>query len=107
MLGMVAPTSDAVFASAAEPPTEAAGWERVEASAAVLAVSAELLKLPAAAVDRGEWVKYCDALVAAAKATSQAAKQHDAQQVSDLGNQVYETCEGCHMKYFAGRASTQ
>lgn len=107
MLGMVAPTSDVVFGIAVEAPKDAAGWEKIEANAAVLTLSTELLELPPVAVDRGEWLKYCETLARGAAAISQAARQHDAQRVTDLGNQIYETCEGCHMKYFTARAGTQ
>ncbi len=107
MLGITTPTSDAVFHVAVEAPSDPAGWERVEASAAVLAASADLLKQTSTASDTSDWMKFCDALVTVATATSQAAKLRYPQQVTELGNQVYETCEGCHMKYFAQRAETQ
>lgn len=107
MLGMTVPTSDAVFQVAVEPPQDPLGWERLEANAAVLALSAALLKQPSLAVDGGEWVEYSDALIAAAQATSQAARQQDAELVSDLGNEIYEVCAGCHMKYFAASGLTQ
>ena len=99
MLGMVEPTSNAVFAAQGEPPTDDAGWERVEANALVLAEAGVLLTQTVRRVDDGEWLTHAHELTDRAKAAATAAHAHDADKFGAVADEVYTTCESCHTKY--------
>jgi hypothetical protein len=103
MLGITAPTSDVVFGVGAKAPESDAEWEKVQASALSLAESAAMLKTGTRAVDQQEWVKHCDDLISTAKAAAAAAGEKNVDKVLDLGNGIYEVCDGCHKKYMAAR----
>ncbi len=104
MLAMTIPSSDVIFQVGTAAPKDDAEWERVQAHTAVLAESANLLKLPPRAVDTAEWASFSSALIASAKVARQAAEKHDVEAVLEAGNKIYEACEGCHKKYMAARA---
>ncbi len=99
MLGIVAPTSDVIFKVPSQAPKTDAEWVAVQNSALMLAESGNLLLLPGRAKDNGEWAKDALALVEAGSQAYKAANAKDADAVSDAGNKVYDTCEGCHTKY--------
>ena len=103
MLGMTAPTSDVLFQIAEKPPADDAAWEKVQASAVSLAESANLLRIGARRIDTQDWEKYIQALISSAQVAAQAAQEKNADKVLDAGNQIYETCDGCHQKYMAAR----
>jgi hypothetical protein len=104
MLGLTIPASDVVFQVGAAAPTDDAGWEKVQANAAMLAESANLLLTPPRAIDAPEWTGFAKTLIAASKTALQAAQAHDVDKVLEAGNQIYEVCDGCHRKYMAARA---
>jgi len=103
MLGITAPTSDVVFQVGAKAPESDAEWEKVQASALSLAESALLLRSGPRAVDQQEWLKHCDDLISTAKAAAAAAGEKDVDKVLDVGNSIYEVCDGCHRRYMAAR----
>ena len=103
MLGITAPTSDVLFQIGEKPPADDAAWEKVQASALSLAESANLLRIGTRRVDTQEWEKYIQALISSAQVAAQAAQEKNADKVLDAGNQIYETCDGCHQKYMAAR----
>jgi hypothetical protein len=72
-----------------------------------LAESGNLLLIGNRAVDQNDWAKWARALATSAVAAGQAALAHDVDKLADAGNAVYETCDGCHMKYMAARADEQ
>ena len=104
MLGMTIPSSDVIFQVGSAAPKDDAEWEKVQAHAAVLAESANLLMLPPRAVDAAEWTNFSKALIASASVAQQAAQVRDVDKVLEAGNQIYEVCDGCHKKYMAARA---
>jgi len=104
MLAMTIPSSDVIFQVGNAAPKDDAEWEKVQANAAVLAESANLLMLAPRAVDSAEWANFSKALITSAKAARQAAQARDVDKVLEAGNQVYEVCDGCHKKYMAARA---
>lgn len=103
MLGITAPTSDAVFQVGAKAPESDAEWEKVQASALSLAESAALLMTGPRAVDQQEWLKHCNDLISTSKAAAAAAGEKNVDKVLDIGNSIYEVCDGCHKKYMAAR----
>jgi cytochrome c5 len=99
MLGIVKPTSDIIFKVAGEAPKDEKEWAEVQNSALTLAETGNLLLLPGRAKDNGEWRKNAKALIAAGSLAFKAANAKDANALSDIGDKIDETCEGCHAIY--------
>ncbi len=103
MLGITIPASDVVWGVATTPPADDVAWTRVRANAAAIAESAVLLLQPPRKADDGEWSKFSKAMYDAAILAGNAAAEKNAEKVSDAGNALYETCDGCHQKYMPAR----
>ena len=103
MLGLTIPASDVVFQVGSAAPKDDAEWEKVQANAAMLAESANLLLTGPRAIDAPEWTGFSKSLIAASKTALEAAQAHDVDKVLEAGNQIYEVCDGCHKKYMAAR----
>ena len=103
MLGITIPTSDVIFQVGTRAPADDMEWEKVEANAVALAESATLLTLGSRAVDKQDWLKHCQDLIATAKSAAAAAHEKNVEKVLDAGNAVYEVCDGCHAKYMPAR----
>ena len=104
MLGLTIPASDVLFQVGNAAPKDDAEWEKVQANAATLAESANLLLVPPRLIDAPEWKGFAQNLVSTSKAALEAAQAHDVDKVLEVGNQIYEVCDGCHKKYMAARA---
>lgn len=104
MLGLTAPASDVLFQVGSAAPADDAGWEKVQANAATLAESGNLLLTGPRAIDAPEWKDFAQSLITTSKAALEAAQARDVDKVLDVGNQIYEVCDGCHKKYMAARA---
>lgn len=79
-------------------PSTPAGWLAVEAAAAVLAESGNLLILP----DRSrgaEWNSFANQLTGSARAAMTAARQKDADALFNAGASIYDVCAACHNHY--------
>lgn len=74
-------------------------WEFVWASALAIAESGNLLMMEPRAVDDGAWMQFSRSLVDAGAAAAAAAAAHDVDRVFAAGEQVYNACLGCHMRY--------
>ena len=103
MLGAVIPASDIVFGVAATAPADAAAWAKVQANAAVIAEMAKLLTESPRKIDDSEWIAKSQAMYDTANAVAVAATEKNADKVSDTGNNLYDACDGCHMKYMPSR----
>jgi hypothetical protein len=99
MLAITIPTSEAVFSAASEPPTGAAGWEKVQHQALALAESSNLLLMPERSQNRAGWDALAVAQLEAAVKAMQAAEKKDAEALSAASDAVYETCDNCHKKF--------
>ena len=86
-----------------EPETEEE-WLQVRLGAMALAESANLLMMETRAQDQGEWIRLSEALHDAAMEAFAAAESEDPQRVFDLGETVYNSCNGCHQLYWVGDA---
>ena len=79
-------------------PTTPAGWLAVEAAAAVLAESGNLLILP----DRSrgtQWNNFANQLTGNGRAAMIAAQQKDAEALFEAGANIYNVCAACHNHY--------
>lgn len=99
MLGITVPASNVVFAVAGEAPKDDAGWENVEAAAAAVAESGNLLLMKPRLKDEPEWRQYALALIDASEKAAAAAHTKNADNTGTAGDDLYNTCEQCHAKY--------
>lgn len=104
MQAIVIPASDAIFSTAAETPTDDAGWTMVHHQALALAEAGNLLMVNGRRVDQDNWLKFSQQLIATATSAAQAAHDKNADEIMEAGNAVYEVCDGCHQQYMPARA---
>jgi hypothetical protein len=88
-------------------PKDDAGWDRIVATAAVLAESGNLLLAGPRDLKQPEWTQLAQAMVARAKDAMAAAAKHDVDAVLEAGNGIYESCENCHNKYMPAKVAEQ
>lgn len=74
-------------------------WEFVWAAALTIAESGNLLMMPPRAMDDGAWMQFSRSLIDAGVEAAAAAEAHDVERVFAAGEQVYNVCVGCHMRY--------
>lgn len=99
MLTMTIPSSEVIFSAASDPPKDDAGWQELRRNALVLAESGTALMTGGLARDNSTWMEIARALVAEAQATATAADTKNGEALAQAGDDVYTTCETCHMKY--------
>jgi len=80
-------------------PTTEEGWEFVEAQAALVAESGNLLALPGRAVDDDAWLIYSAGLVEAGRMAMDAAERRHQEDFFQAGAQIYSVCRACHQSY--------
>ena len=103
MAHVIRPTSDAVFYITSRTPASGEDWAVLQGQTLALAESANLLLTGSRAIDQPEWKRFAEALRGTAGLAQQAARRRSAAEVLEAGNQIYETCEGCHQRYLAPR----
>lgn len=79
-------------------PTTPDDWARVEAAAAVLAESGNLLMMPGRSAGP-DWNEHASDLISAGKQAMVAAEQQDAGALFDVGGRIYQACLACHSQY--------
>ena len=99
MVDIIYPTSDAVFYIATREPKDEAGWNELRGKTLMLAESANLLLMPGRARDQDRWIADSKLLLDAGAAAFRAAKRKDADALSALSDQLYESCVTCHQHY--------
>lgn len=83
-------------------PENDAEWAEVRLAALAIAESGNLLMIEPRAVDKGPWQLYSRELIEAGVAAAAAAEAHDVDAVFAAGEQVYNVCSACHMRYTPG-----
>jgi cytochrome c556 len=104
MLGLVIPAADVVWGVGSENPADDAAWEKVAASAVMIAEGARLMTTGSRVVDQMDWMIYSQAMADAATLAARAAGEKSVDGVSEAGNALYESCDNCHRKYMTARA---
>jgi hypothetical protein len=79
-------------------PATPEGWANVEAAAAVLAESGNLLMMPGRTAGP-DWDEHASSLISAGKLAMAAAQQQDASALFDAGGRIYQVCLACHNQY--------
>jgi hypothetical protein len=99
MNAVVIPSSNVVWNVPAAAPKSDEDWANVRNSSLALAESGNLLMIGDRAKDQDEWMKASQTLVDAGTAAFRAAEAKDVDGMTAAGDQIYNACEGCHMKY--------
>ena len=103
MKGIIEPSSNGVFNVGSEAPTNDKEWAAVEGNALILAESGNLLLLGDRAKGKdADWAEQSRALVHAGKLALQAAQDKNVDRISEVGDQIYDTCLTCHKHYLPG-----
>ena len=99
MKASVIPDSNIVFSVSNKAPKTDAEWAAVQKSTANLVLIARQLMPMGPDVGREAWVDFTNALGASSRKAADAAKARNADAVVAAGDEMYETCEGCHRIY--------
>lgn len=109
MAAVVDPAADAVWESVSiridktgehdKSPKTDAEWAAVRNGAVTLAESGNLLMISPRAKDTDEWMKLSRALVETSFKAVQAAQERDTKKLLDIGGDLDQACENCHVKY--------
>ena len=107
MVGLVDHASHSIWEAATpeKAPKNDKAWEEVQHHAIQLAGAGSVIAMPgtgsadAAWVKNPEWQGYAKALSEAGVMAWDAAKQKDVKALSDAGDKLVGTCEGCHKAY--------
>jgi cytochrome c556 len=101
------PNSDIIFAVQSKVPADEKGWQTVENGAIAISETATLITMPGrlrsngqpVPVQKADWVKYSQGLVAAGQACYKAAQLKSQDAVSMCTDELSEACENCHKVY--------
>jgi hypothetical protein len=74
-------------------------WEAVWAAGITIGESGNLLMMSNRAQDNDEWMRLSAALVDVGMEAAAAAESKNPDKVLEIGEQVYNVCTECHMKY--------
>ena len=78
-------------------------WQAVEAGAAMVAESANLLLIRKQVDDQAEWIRASRELMQASLVAMDAARHKNLDALFSSFEAMYAACEGCHRKYFPVR----
>jgi hypothetical protein len=109
MNGIVGPAANVVFNAVSTTvtakgveevkPTNDQEWAVVGGSAAALAEAGNLMMLDGRAVDKGDWMKMSQAMVAAGQLSLKAIDAKDTEALLAAGEAVNMSCDNCHRRY--------
>lgn len=97
MTRIVQPTSDAVFYISRTPPADDAAWRELENKTLMLAESANLLLIAGYRQDTEQWLQDSLLMRDASVRAWKAAQARDLDALVELNNDLYTSCENCHM----------
>ena len=107
MVHLIYPTSNAIFYILTRTPTSTAEWGQLEGQALMLAESANLLMMPSRARGREQWIEDARLLLDAGEAALKAAQDRDVEALSELNEQLYQSCITCHQNFRPGYGTPQ
>jgi hypothetical protein len=82
-------------------PTTDEEWEAVWAAAITISESGNLMMMAPRAKEEADWMKFSADLVDVGVEAKKAAESKNPEKVLEIGEQVYNVCTACHMKYVA------
>jgi hypothetical protein len=107
MVHLIYPTSDAIFYILTRTPTSTAEWGALEGQALMLAESGNLLMMPSRARGRDQWIQDAKLMLDVGEAALKAAQDRDVEALSELNEQLYQSCTTCHQHFRPGYGSYQ
>ena len=107
MVHLIYPTSDAIFYILTRTPTSTAEWGELEGKALMVAESANLLMMPSRARGREQWIMDARLLLDVGEAALRAAQDRDVEALSELNEQLYQSCITCHQHFRPGYGARQ
>ena len=102
MVHLIYETSNAVFYIDTRTPTTDAEWGVLEAQTLMLAESANLLLMPDRIRDEEQWISDTRLLLEVGRAALRATRNRDVEALSNLNDQLYQSCITCHQHYREG-----
>ena len=107
MVHLIYPTSNAIFYILTRTPTSEAEWGTLEGQALMVAESANLLMMPSRARGREQWIMDARLLLDVGEAALRAAQDRDVEALSELNEQLYQSCITCHQHFRPGYGARQ
>jgi hypothetical protein len=74
-------------------------WAQVATNAALIVESANLLVDAELALDDKDWPPMATAMAVAAGKALEASRNHDAERILEVGDELNQTCDRCHERY--------
>ena len=102
MVDLIFPTSNELFYVSRSEPTTGVEWARLELNFLTLAESANLLMAPPRARNDEKWMADAKLLQTVGLKAYRYAKAKDYQALVDLNDELYESCQACHVDYRPG-----
>ena len=102
MLDLIFPTSDTLFYVARGVPTTDAEWLKLELYSLALAEAGNVLNSPGRAFKQDQWRQDAQLLVDVGLKFYRAAKARDHKAMVALNDELYESCQSCHVHYRPG-----
>ncbi len=99
MDAVIIPSSNAIWNVPAEEPENDEDWASVRNNALALAEAGNLLMIGDRAKDQDAWMQAAQTLVDAGTTALRAAEAKDVDAVTAAGDEIYNSCEGCHLQY--------
>ena len=81
-------------------PRDDGEWTELRQAATLLAEGGSLLTKDRQRAGDSEWLKWSQAIVDAANTTLKAVESKNADRVLEVGDEIYNTCVGCHGGYW-------
>jgi len=102
MLDLIFPTSDTLFYVARGAPKTDAEWLKLELYSLTLAEAGNVLNAPGRAFKQDQWRQDAQLLVDVGLKFYRAAKARDHKAMVALNDELYESCQSCHVHYRPG-----
>lgn len=102
MVDLIFPTSNELFYVSRSEPKDGVEWARLELNFLMLAESATVLMAPPRARDQGQWMADAKLLLDVGLKAYRMAKAKDYQGLVSLNDELYESCQACHVNYRPG-----
>ena len=102
MLDLLFPTSDTLFYVARGVPKTDAEWLKLELYSLALAEAGNVLNSPGRAFKQDQWRQDAQLLVDVGLKFYRAAKARDHKAMVALNDELYESCQSCHVHYRPG-----
>ena len=105
MVAMVNEAADPIWVAAWHQPTTDAQWRELERRAYQLELAGSLIAYPGTGglddkwTAKPPWKKWSNQLRDAGAAAIVAVEERDSNQISQVGDQIVEVCEGCHRDF--------